>query len=42
MDLASAFYALVFVAMVIGATLYIRTLYKKLEAAVKRERKAHA
>ena len=39
MDLVSVFYALVFVAMVVGATLTIRKWYRSLEEQVKRERK---
>ena len=42
MDIISTFYTLAFFGMVSGATLYIKMLYKRLEAAVKRERKAHA
>ena len=42
MDIITTFYALAFFGMAFGATLYIKMLYKRLEAAVKRERKAHA
>ena len=37
--MTSVFYGLVFVAMVVGATLRIRMWYKTLEEQVKRERK---
>ena len=42
MDITSTFYTLVFFGTASGATLYIKMLYKRLEAAVKRERKSTA
>ena len=42
MDIISTFYGLVLIGTAFGAILYIKMLYKRLEAAVKRERKVHA